>query len=594
MNFDQMNLNQQAFSQVDDSPAPDLSVVAPCYNEQDGLDEVHRQVASVCEQLGRPYEIVLVNDGSTDHTWNKMLELASVDPHLVCVKLSRNHGHQLALTAGLTICRGKRILIIDADLQDPPKLLPDMLKLMDRGADVVYGQRQRRAAESAFKMITAKLFYRVLERMTDVAIPRDTGDFRLISRRALNALLAMPERHRFIRGMVSWIGFNQVPLLYNRGARFAGETKYPLRKMWRLAVDAITGFSTKPLRFANLAGFLTSLLAFGLVIFSIVSYFQGKTIAGWTSVIAVVALLSGTQMFVLGILGEYIGRLYEESKGRPLFLIDQIIRAGSAINGDQMDWSQPEKKATSPAPLRPVSNKEPIPEFNKYSSSYSRLLDDPIRNRFAPDSCFFFERKWFLLRQFWEHLGRDPLQARWLDFGCGKGDLLRFGQNYFTEVVGCDVADGMLQDCTGLEVRRQESPLQIPFADGSFDLITAACVYHHVDLRDQPTVTKEIMRVLKPDGIFCLVEHNPFNPVTRLIVRRTPVDANARLLTARTAKRLMRGAGLHVLQTSYFLYFPESLYRGMLAWLENRLSWLPLGGQYGVFAQKNCARRSYR
>src|SRR5262249_41725231 len=254
---------------------------------------------------------------------------------------------------------GKRILIIDADLQDPPGLLPDMLKLMDRGADVVYGQRHRRASESAFKLMTAKLFYRVLEKMTDVAIPRDTGDFRLISRRALNALLAMPERHRFIRGMVSWIGFNQVPLLYNRGPRFAGETKYPLRKMWRLAVDAVTGFSTKPLRFANVAGFLTSLLAFGVVIYSLVSYFEGKTVVGWTSVIAVVALLSGIQMFVLGILGEYIGRLYEESKGRPLFLIDQIIRAGSAINGDQIDWSQPEKKATSPAPLRPVSNKDP-------------------------------------------------------------------------------------------------------------------------------------------------------------------------------------------------------------------------------------------
>jgi dolichol-phosphate mannosyltransferase len=336
MNFNQMNLDQQAFSQVDDSSAPDLSVVAPCYNEQVGLDEFHRQMASVCEQLGRPYEIVLVDDGSTDRTWDKMLELASADPHLVCVKLSRNHGHQLALTAGLSVCRGKRILIIDADLQDPPKLLPDMLKLMDRGADVVYGQRRHRVAESAFKLMTATLFYRVLERMTDVAIPRDTGDFRLMSRRALDVLLAMPERHRFIRGMVSWIGFNQVPLLYDREARFAGETKYPLRKMWRLAVDAVTGFSTKPLRFANLAGFLTSLLAFGLVIFSVVSYFEGKTIVGWTSLMAVVALLSGIQMFVLGILGEYIGRLYEESKGRPLFLIDRIIRAGSAINGDQV------------------------------------------------------------------------------------------------------------------------------------------------------------------------------------------------------------------------------------------------------------------
>jgi polyisoprenyl-phosphate glycosyltransferase len=240
-----------------------------------------------------------------------------------------------------------------------------MLKLMDRGADVVYGQRQRRAAESAFKSITPKLFYRGLEKMTDVAIPRDTGDFRLISRRALNALLAMPERHRFIRGMVSWIGFNQVPLLYNREPGFAGETKYPLRKMWRLAIDAVTGFSTKPLRFANLAGLLSSLLAFGVVIYSLISYFEGKRVVGWTSVIAVVAMLSGIQMFVLGILGEYIGRLYEESKSRPLFLIDQIIRAGAAAKGDQIHWAMPEKKATSPAHLRPVSHERPIAAFNK-------------------------------------------------------------------------------------------------------------------------------------------------------------------------------------------------------------------------------------
>jgi dolichol-phosphate mannosyltransferase len=287
---------------------------------------------------------VLVDDGSQDYTWNKMVELATVNAHLVCVKLSRNHGHQMALTAGLSICRGQRILIIDADLQDPPELLPDMLALMDRGADVVYGQRRHRVAESAFKVITAKLFYRLIEKLTDITIPRDTGDFRLMSRRALNALLAMPERHRFIRGMVSWLGLNQVPLLYDRDARFAGETKYPLWKMWRLAVDAVTGFSTKPLTLANLAGFMTSLLAFGLLIFSVVSWLLGKTVSGWTSLMAVIALLNGAQMFMFGILGEYIGRIYEESKGRPLFLIDRIVQSGCVVNEEQVGWAQPEKQ----------------------------------------------------------------------------------------------------------------------------------------------------------------------------------------------------------------------------------------------------------
>src|SRR6059058_3209662 len=223
----------------------DLSIVVPCYNEEGCLQALHERLTAAARACRcGDYEIVLVNDGSRDRTLPMMRELAASDPHVVAVNLSRNHGHQLALTAGLDLCRGEKILIIDADLQDPPELLPAMLETMvESDADVVYGVRKSRRGETAFKRATAHGFYRLLSRATEVEIPLDTGDFRLMSRRALDALLAMPEQTRFIRGMVAWIGFKQVPLAYDREERFAGETKYPLKKMMRFAFDALTGFS---------------------------------------------------------------------------------------------------------------------------------------------------------------------------------------------------------------------------------------------------------------------------------------------------------------------------------------------------------------
>ena len=285
---------------------------------------MHRRVTAAVQQLDYPYEFILVNDGSRDRTWELMQQLADQDPHLVCVNLSRNHGHQLALTAGLSVSRGDRVLILDADLQDPPELLPRMLAIMDTGADVVYGQRQRRAGESLAKTTTAALFYRLINRLTETPIPVDTGDFRLISRRALDVLLAMPERRRFIRGMVSWIGFRQEPLLYDRDARYAGETKYPLSKMIRFAVDAITSFSVKPLVFASIAGLATLLLAFVLFVATVASWVWSDVVPAGTGIMSGVAFLSGIQLLALGVIGEYLGRLYEQSKGRPLFIIDRI------------------------------------------------------------------------------------------------------------------------------------------------------------------------------------------------------------------------------------------------------------------------------
>jgi polyisoprenyl-phosphate glycosyltransferase len=305
---------------------PKLSLVVPCFNEESCLAELHRRLTGAAKAAaGASYEIVLVNDGSRDGSWAMMQAMAAADPHLVAVNLSRNHGHQLALTAGLDLCSGERILIIDADLQDPPELLPEMMKEMDRQeADVVYGVRRARSGETAFKKGTAKLFYRMLARMTETEIPLDAGDFRLMSRRALDALLSLPEQARFIRGMVAWIGFRQVPIAYDRAERHAGASKYPLGKMIAFAFDAITGFSTAPLRFASHVGLWLVALSALLIVYIAWGWFNGSVVEGWTSMMLIVVVLGAVQMFVLGMIGEYLGRLYIESKRRPLYIVSDI------------------------------------------------------------------------------------------------------------------------------------------------------------------------------------------------------------------------------------------------------------------------------
>ncbi len=303
-----------------------LSIVVPCYNEEACLAELHaRLTAAARSVVGEDYESVLVNDGSRDRSWEMMRSLSAGDPRLVAINLSRNHGHQLALTAGLDLCSGARILIIDADLQDPPELLSPMLAEMDRQrADVVYAVRKARAGETAFKRGTAKLFYRLLSRLAEIEIPRDTGDFRLMSRRALDALLSLPEQARFIRGMVAWVGFRQVPIAYDRAERHAGQSKYPLSKMVRFALDAVTGFSTAPLRMASHIGLWLVAASALLVAYIAFGFFTGSAIQGWTSLMLVVVVLGAVQMFVLGMIGEYLGRLYMESKHRPLYIVAEI------------------------------------------------------------------------------------------------------------------------------------------------------------------------------------------------------------------------------------------------------------------------------
>jgi dolichol-phosphate mannosyltransferase len=304
----------------------DLSVVAPCYNEEAVLKEFVSRVFTVCGQLRVSFEVVLINDGSTDQTWSIMNNLSELYPELVLVKLSRNHGHQMALTAGLMVALGSRIFVLDADLQDPPELLPEMQAIMEKGYDVVYGQRRHRKGETMFKKWTASGFYSVLNFFSAVPIPKNTGDFRLLSRRALDTLLRMPEKHRFIRGMVSWVGYSQTAVLYDRDERFAGETKYPFRKMLLLSLDAIFSFSTKPLSWAGYLALFTGVFGLAVLLYTLVSWLYFDVIRGWTSVLGAVAILGSFQLIFLSLIGQYLGRVYEQVQSRPLFIIESVIR----------------------------------------------------------------------------------------------------------------------------------------------------------------------------------------------------------------------------------------------------------------------------
>ncbi|NOD78573.1 MULTISPECIES: glycosyltransferase family 2 protein [unclassified Ruegeria] len=313
-------------AQTADRTRPGLSIVVPCYNEEAVLDELVRRATHVAaETFGTDYELVLIDDGSTDRTVEMIEGFANQNPNIRGVVLSRNHGHQRALSAGLIHCRGEIVLVLDADLQDPPELLPDMLAVLNEGADVVYGQRIKREGESLAKKTTASAFYRLLRLLSDVEIPLDTGDFRLMRRKVVDYLNTMPEEDRFIRGMVSWLGFRQVKFSYERAERFAGETKYPFRKMLRLAIDGVTGFSTVPLRIASWLALSMTVVSLGLFVWVILQRIAGETVSGWASTVVVVLLVSSVQLFTIGILGEYVGRLYMQSKKRPLFVVDRLI-----------------------------------------------------------------------------------------------------------------------------------------------------------------------------------------------------------------------------------------------------------------------------
>jgi dolichol-phosphate mannosyltransferase len=308
-----------------------LSIVAPCYNEADALSAfVGRATAAAEAAVGKSYELILINDGSGDGTWDLIADACRNSPRLVGVDLSRNHGHQLAVTAGLAMARGKRILIIDADLQDPPELLGSMMALMDGGYDVVYGRRRKRAGESAFKLTTAKAFYKLLSAISQVDIPQDVGDFRLMSRDFVDKLNAMPEQDRFLRGMVAWLGGRQAEILYDRDPRYGGESGYSLAKMLKLATAGVTSFSTAPLKVAVLLAFMGMTIGLVLVPFTLIAFFTGGTERGWTSLAMINVFFGVGQLGCLAIIGAYVGRIFMQVKGRPLYLVSRIVREGAS------------------------------------------------------------------------------------------------------------------------------------------------------------------------------------------------------------------------------------------------------------------------
>jgi glycosyltransferase involved in cell wall biosynthesis len=298
------------------------SIIVPIYNERDNIPELYRRVQEVMTSTRKPWELVLVDDGSTDGSTDMILELAKKDKHIQPVIFARNFGHQIAITAGWDYARGDAVVIIDADLQDPPELILEMAKKWQEGYEVVYAVRAEREGESWFKLWTASLFYRVIYRITDVKIPLDTGDFRLMDRQVVNVLKSMRERHRFPRGMSAWVGFKQIGVEYKRAARVAGETKYPFRKMFRLAINAVTSFSYFPLQVATYVGFISAGIA--ILTMPVVIYLRAsgsQAFFGQATTLLAVLFLGGVQLISLGVLGEYIGRLYDEAKGRPLYIV---------------------------------------------------------------------------------------------------------------------------------------------------------------------------------------------------------------------------------------------------------------------------------
>jgi polyisoprenyl-phosphate glycosyltransferase len=298
------------------------SIVAPIYNEIDNLPELHRRIKEVMDTSGETWELILIDDGSTDGSTEKIRELAKKNQAIRPVIFARNFGHQVAITAGWDYARGDAIVIIDADLQDPPEVILELAKKWKEGYEVVYAVRSEREGESWFKKFTASLFYRIIYRITDVKIPVDTGDFRLMDRKVVNVLKQMKERHRFPRGMSAWVGFKQIGVSYKRAARVAGVTKYPFNKMLRLALNAITSFSYFPLQVATFFGFLSaglSILAIPIV--AILRLAGSHFFEGQTTTLISVLFLGGVQLISLGILGEYVGRLYDEAKGRPLYIV---------------------------------------------------------------------------------------------------------------------------------------------------------------------------------------------------------------------------------------------------------------------------------
>jgi len=312
------------------------SIVAPVFNEEETLPHFYERIVQVMEQVGEPFELLLVNDGSRDNSFRIMQELHSRDPRVHAIDFSRNFGHQVAISAGLDYAQGRAVVVIDSDLQDPPEVIPQLIERWKEGAEVVYAQRNKRVGETRFKLFTASAFYRLIGSITSVNIPRNVGDFRLMDRAVVDTLIKMREHHRFMRGLSAWVGFRQEAVLYDRHERFAGTTKYPLMKMIRFSLDAITSFSHLPLQLATSLGFvLAGISLIGIVIAIILRLVTGA-IVGQASTLILVLFLGGIQLIFLGIIGEYLGRIYDEVRARPLYIVHHTLGIQQTEEADEL------------------------------------------------------------------------------------------------------------------------------------------------------------------------------------------------------------------------------------------------------------------
>ena len=305
-----------------------VSVIIPMYFEELVVEECYNRVTEVLKKIENyEYEIIFVNDGSKDKTLEKLEQIAKNDDNTKIISFSRNFGHQAAVTAGLKDVTGDAIVIIDADMQDPPELIPEMIKLWEDGNEVIYGKRKIREGESRFKLMTAKMFYKTLNALSDVDIPKDTGDFRLVDRKVVDQMNSLPEHNKFLRGLWSWLGYKQYAFEYERKERVAGKTKYPLKKMLKLALDGIISFSSKPIKLVGLLGIISITISFIILIYTLISYIckLNQLSAGWTSLMCAITFFAGVQLLSLWIISEYIGRIYDETKGRPQYIVDKKI-----------------------------------------------------------------------------------------------------------------------------------------------------------------------------------------------------------------------------------------------------------------------------
>ena len=331
-------------------PRPELSLVIPIYNEEEVLPQLGERLADLVKRLAVDCEVVFVDDGSKDGSLEQLRALAAREPRYRVVSFSRNFGHQRAVTCGMDLARGKAVVVMDADLQDPPEVVVEMVQKWREGYDVVYGRRRSRAGESWFKLFTAKIFYRLFASMIPIEVPLDTGDFRLMSRRVVQTLRGLRETHRFVRGLVAWVGFKQIAVEYDRAPRAAGETKYPFRKMLGFAFDGIASFSIVPLRLASYVGLLVGVFGVGVMIWALTTWALGHTVQGWTTITILISFLFSVQLVIIGVLGEYVGKIYEQVKRRPLYVVGERINFGK------------KRAQTSVAPMSAPASAREVPE----------------------------------------------------------------------------------------------------------------------------------------------------------------------------------------------------------------------------------------